>query len=104
MKGKAFNLMFRRKVLDPEFFLSRLLNNNEPFRLWGLKTKISEEYYQADAIDLHTGDPLNLEISSDMLRIYLPSEACGNTILRLYVHLQQFYDSDITCDELDFGV
>ncbi|MBI2937161.1 MAG: hypothetical protein HYY22_03050 [Thaumarchaeota archaeon] len=104
MKGKAFNLVFRRKVSNPEFFLSRLLNNNEPFRLWGLKTKISEGYYQVDAIDLHTGDPLNLEMSPDLLRIYLPSEACGNTVLRLYVHLQQFYDSDITCDELNFGV
>jgi hypothetical protein len=102
VKGKAFNLVLERKIQDFAFFLNRLLDSKEPFRLWGLRSKASEDYYQVLALDMHTGSSIDLEISPEFIRAYLPEEACGNTLLRLYVNLQHYFDSRIRCEELVF--
>jgi hypothetical protein len=100
IKGKAFNLVFQRKIEDFQFFLDRLLDSKEPFRIWGLRSRIEDDYYQVLALDMHTGSSIDLEISPDLIRAYLPEEACGNTLLRLYVNLQHYFDSEVRCEEL----
>ncbi|MGB9023473.1 MAG: hypothetical protein WCC94_08575 [Candidatus Bathyarchaeia archaeon] len=102
IRGKAFNLVFERKIQDFRFFLGRLLDSKEPFRLWGLGSKASEDYYQVLALDMHSGSSIDLEISPEFIRAYLPEGACGNTLLRLYVNLQHFFDSRVRCEELVF--
>lgn len=100
LKGKAFNITFDRPLPNLKFFLERLLSGIEPFRLWGLRTRIDEDYYQVTAIDLHTSQPLDLEVSPGLIRVYLPENTCGNTLLRLYVNLQHYFDSRVKCEEL----
>lgn len=100
IEGKAFNFEFKRRIENIEFFLSRLLSTSEPFRLWGIRTKLAKDYYQVLAVDMHTGYPLDFEVTSDFMRVYLPDGACGNTILRLYTNLQHSYDSRTRCVEI----
>lgn len=33
------------------------------------------------------------------MRIYLPENSCGNTILRLYTNLQHYFDSNVKLNE-----
>lgn len=100
LSGKAFNLVFDRKIEDLAFFLDRLLGGGPPFRLWGTKSKLGESHYQALALDLHTGHPIDLEASTSLIRVYLPSKSCGNSLLRLYVNLQRYFDSGTRCEEI----
>lgn len=99
IEGQAFDLNLERKIEDLDFFVDTLLNTKKPFRLWGLKNKITKDIRQVVAVDLHTGDPLDLEIASNLVRVYLPRGACGNVLLRLYVNLQHGFDSAIRFNE-----
>lgn len=53
------------------------------------------------AIDLHTGSPVDFEIVSDTMRVYLDQGNCGSTILRLLTNLQMHHDAKDTCDQVD---
>jgi hypothetical protein len=98
IQGKAFDFEFRRDVEDWEIFFERLLSST--FRLWGLKSKIHDDYYRVLAVDLHTGDPFDMELGKHFMRVYLPKGSCGNVVLRLLVNLQHSFDSNIKCEEL----
>jgi hypothetical protein len=98
IEGKAFDFEFQRRIDNWEIFIRRLLG--APFRLWGLKSKLEKDYFRITAVDLHTGDPFDLEISRDFMRVYLPKGSCGNVVLRLLVNLQHSFDSNIKCEEL----
>ena len=95
IEGQAFDLVLEREIEDLDQFVNILVRPTYPFRLWGLKNKIFEDVRQIVAVDLHTGDPIDLEVSPSLVRIYLPKGACGNTVLRLYVNLQHTFDSAI---------
>lgn len=98
--GKAFNLTFDRPLPDLGFFVERLVSGTDPFRLWGIKTKIDKDYYHVNALDLHSGQPLDMEVTQGLIRVYLPEQTCGNVLLRLYVNLQHNFDSRTGCQEL----
>lgn len=95
LEGQAFDLYLNREIDDLEHFTDVLLNSRRPFRLWGLKNKVLPNMQKIVAVDLHTGDPIDLEITPSLLRIYLPKNACGNTVLRMYVNLQHHFDSAV---------
>lgn len=95
VEGRAFDLVLERQIENLEVFVDQLLAPDRPFRLWGLRNTISKEMSQVVAVDLHTGDPVDLEVMRDLIRIYLPKGACGNTVLRLYTNLQHTFDSAI---------
>src|SRR5271157_378586 len=98
VEGQAYDLIFEREIPDISLFIDILASAREPFRLWGLKNKISPQEFQVFGVDLHTGDPINLEISPRLLRIYLQEGSCGNTVLRLYTNLQHYFDSNLELD------
>ena len=95
VEGEAFDFVLQRKIDNLDSFLDYLLNSSREFRLWGLRNKISKDRRQIVAVDLHTGDALDLEITPSLIRVYLPQGACGNVVLRLYVNLQHTFDSAI---------
>ena len=99
IEGKAFDFILDREITNTLAFVEQLLSSSKPFRLWGLKNKISKDYYQIVCVDLHTGDNLNIEVSPNLIRVYLPKGACGNTILRLFSNLQHYYDSAIKLND-----
>lgn len=99
--GHAINFEFPNGIEDLDLFVNKMFNGTEPFKLWGIKEKIEDDYFNIDGVDLHTGARINFEISTNMMRAYLYTGGCGNTILRLLTNLQTKYDSDTRCLELD---
>ena len=99
--GHAINFTFPNGIANMGLFVDRMFCGARPFKMWGIKKKISDDYYTIEGVDLHTGARVNFEISSDMMRAYLYSRCGGGTILRLLANLQMQYDSDTHCRELD---
>ena len=56
-----------------------------------------------EAVDLHVGQRLRFDITTDWLRIYLFEGGCGNTVARLVSSLQHPFDGDLSIvdEELD---
>jgi len=100
VEGKAFDFEFPRPIENLVLFVEKLFNVASPFRLWGMKTKIYDGYFRILGVDLHTGSPMDFEISKEMMRVYLFKSNCGNTILRLFTNLQIHYDSNTICRQL----
>lgn len=101
VEGTSFDFVFNRTVEDWGMYLPRIFNALEPFRVWGMKNKVEHDMYKILGVDMHTGDPLDIEVSDRLMRVYLPNNSCGNVILRLFVNLQRFFDSKITCAQID---
>ena len=101
IQGTYSRIIFNKKIQNMDFFLKRFLSGNDPFRIFGIPQKISETYYKIAAVDLHTYDKFNMEITPDFIRIYLYKNSCGNVITRLMTNLQQFYDSQVEIRGMD---
>ena len=97
--GDSFDFEFNHEIEDLELFINKMFNSTKPFRLWGLKTKIADDYYKVTAVDLHMGSPINFDISKNTMRVYLYKGNCGNTILRLFTNLQIYFDSNLKCKQ-----
>lgn len=91
-QGSPVVIQFSKSVPDVEEFLSHVVNAQDPFRLWGHIRKTSENACVVDGMDAHNGDKIGIEMSSEWMRVYLYEGACGNTALRLFTNLQQYYD------------
>ncbi len=100
VEGTAFDLEFERKVDDWNHYLEVIFNAKAPFRLWGIRSSISDKVFRVLAVDMHTGHPVDFEVSDQMIRVYLPRGSCGNVVLRLFVNLQRYFDSEIRCSAL----
>jgi len=101
IEGKSFDFEFPNKIENLNVFIEKMFNSAAPFKLWGLKSKIYDDYFKIMAVDLHTGSPIDFEIANDLMRVYLFKENCGNTILRLFTNLQRHYDAYTTCPQLN---
>lgn len=79
--------------LDPQVLLTGLFTAKEPFRLWAVPKQVGEEEWEANAVDLHVGQPLRLEISPHRIRLLLDEDTCGNTLARMLTNLQHHLDA-----------
>lgn len=93
LEGHPIIISLTRKLVDLPNFISRVFSSALPFRLWGLPEILGGDFARVYAVDLHIGHKLLFEISTDFIRIYLPTGTCGNTIARFYTNIQQHYDS-----------
>jgi hypothetical protein len=69
--------------VDAQLLVEGLFTTKEPFRLWAVPKQIAEEEREANAVDLHVGQPLRLEISPYRVRLLLDEDTCGNTLARM---------------------
>jgi hypothetical protein len=79
--------------LDPQLLVAGLFTAKEPFRLWAVPKQVTENEWEANAVDLHVGQPLRLEISPYRVRVLLDEDTCGNTLARMLVNLQHHLDA-----------
>jgi hypothetical protein len=79
--------------LDAERLVAGLFTAKEPFRLWAVPNQLSEDEWEANAVDLHVGQPLRFEISPYRVRVLLNEGTCGNTLARMLVNLQHHLDA-----------
>ena len=99
--GKSFDFIFSNPIENIDIFLQRLFNCTSPFWLWGIKTKIHDDYFKVYGVDLHTGSPMDFEIAKDIMRVYIFKGNYPNPILRLSTNLRLYFDSKIKCDQLN---
>lgn len=91
-RGAPISIEFSKPVPDVEEFLSHVVNARDPFRLMGHVRKTGPQAFKVEGLDAHNGDKISLEMSEEWIRLYLYDDACGNTALRLFTNIQQYYD------------
>lgn len=92
-EGDVAQLDFPHRVSDLETFVGNLFNSREPFRLWAVPREVGQSQWEANAVDLHVGHTLRLEITPDWMRIMLGEHTCGNTLARLLANFQHRFDA-----------
>jgi hypothetical protein len=78
-----------------EELLESMFNCGEPYRLYGVPIRQGTLRYIVRGVDLHTGDRIDFEVYSDLLRIYLHPTTCANVIARLLTNLQHYHDARV---------
>ncbi|HSU15651.1 hypothetical protein [Longimicrobium sp.] len=101
LQGEPLNFLFAKPIKHLDLFCSGLFSAREPFRLWGVPVVRNSRFYTVEAIDLHVGSNMRFELTPEYMRVYLPTDACGNTIIRLYTNLQHHYDALIKAEDGD---
>lgn len=91
--GDVAHLVFPPRVSDLGAFVGNLFNCREPFRLWAVPREVATDQWEANAVDLHVGHTLQLEISPDWIRVLLGEQTCGNTLARLLANFQHRFDA-----------
>lgn len=92
-KGRPIVILFSRPISDQPAFLSELFSARAPFRLWGIPEIALDGTAEIEAVDLHVGQRLRLDIGAHWMRIYLESGGCGNTVARMVCNLQHRFDA-----------
>jgi hypothetical protein len=93
IEGGVATIEFPHQVEDLDALVANLFTCTEPFRLWAVPREAISGQWEANAVDLHVGQTLRLEITSHWLRVLLGSETCGNTLARLVANLQHRFDA-----------
>lgn len=96
LTGQPIVIAFSRPIPDRERFTQELLASRVPFRLWGLSQIVQDDagaVVEIDAVDLHVGQRLRMDIGPTWMRVYLERGSCGNTVARLASNLQHRFDS-----------
>ncbi len=91
VRGRPIVLKFSRSIDDLPRFLEQLFAARRPFRLWGIP-EIVDGVAEIEAVDLHVGQRLRMDIGDDWMRVYLEAGCCGNTVARLISNLQHRFD------------
>lgn len=95
LTGQPVVIAFSREVPDLDRFAHELFASRVPFRLWGVPATVADEAgdrVEVDAVDLHVGQRLRMDIGRTWMRIYLERGSCGNTVARLASNLQHRFD------------
>lgn len=101
MQGGVVEISFERHITNMDHFLDGLFSCREPFRLWAVPRYVTPSLVEAEVVDLHVGRQFRMDVFTDGLRVYLPSDTCGNTLFRLVANLQHRYDAATTASALD---
>lgn len=94
LSGEVVEIQFKRPIANMEMFLTGLFSCRDPFRLWAVPRPVTEDFVEAEAVDLHIGQRVRMDITRSSLRLYLGRENCGNTLFRLLANLQHRYDAE----------
>ncbi len=99
ISGDVAMIALPRTVDDLDELVANLFTSREPFRLWAAPRRVSDRQWEANAVDLHVGHPLRMEISPEWIRLMLGPHTCGNTLARLVANLQHRFDARIHVPE-----
>ena len=93
--GMPIGIRFSRPIPDLPAFCDELFSSRAPFRLWG-QPAVTDEEALVEAVDLHVGQRIGIELGHDWMRVYLYAGSCGNTVARLISNLQTRFDGALT--------
>jgi hypothetical protein len=93
--GGPITVSLGRPIEDLDQFAAALFSCRDPFRLWAVPRSAGRDAIEAEVVDLHVGQQMRMDITREWIRVYLPENACGNTIMRLVSNLQHRYDASV---------
>lgn len=93
IEGEVATIELPHPVDDLDALVANLFTCREPFRLWAVPRQVRSGQWEANAVDLHVGHTLRLEVTSHWLRVLLGPKTCGNTLARLIANLQHRFDA-----------
>lgn len=93
LDGYALHFIPQQFELPVTKFCEKVFDGTAPFRLMGLAMDIGNHGMVVDAVDLHTGGELSIEVYPDIITVYLPEKTCGNSIARLFTNLQHYFNT-----------
>jgi hypothetical protein len=93
--GVPVGIRFSRPIPDLPAFCEELFSSRAPFRLWG-QPAVAEDEALVEAVDLHVGQRVGIEVGTNWMRVYLHAGSCGNTVARLISNLQTRFDGALT--------
>jgi hypothetical protein len=93
IEGELAFIEFQRPIDDLDALVTNLFSCREPFRLWAVPKEVAPGQWEANAVDLHVGHNLRLELTAHWMRVFLTPETCGNTLARLIANLQHRFDA-----------
>jgi hypothetical protein len=94
-KGSSLFIDFDKPLEDVHRFTNKLISATNPFRLAGTKQFLDGEHSRVFALDLHSNDLLNLEITPNWMSIALGHKSCGNVVMRLLTNIQTHLTSQV---------
>lgn len=103
LRGEPIYFRLKNNIDDLEQFCKRVFSSKEPFKLWGVPQMKGKNSYFVDSVDLHVGNRLRFEIYPSVIRVFLPKDSCGNTILRFYTNLQHNEDPRVQMVDANMG-
>jgi hypothetical protein len=89
--GMPIGIRFSRPIPDLPAFCEELFSSRAPFRLWGQPAVTGDEAL-VEAVDLHVGQRIGIELGHGWMRACLRAGSCGNTVARLISNLQTRFD------------
>lgn len=101
LSGGPVGIRFTEPVTDLARFVDMLFTSREPFRLWGVPRIGDDGVAEVEAVDLHVGQRLRMDIGATWMRVYLERGSCGNTVARLITNLQHSFDSRLSLSDPD---
>lgn len=101
--GTPIGIRFSRPIPDLPAFCEELFSSRAPFRLWGQPAVTGSEAL-VEAVDLHVGQRIGIELGCDWMRVYLYAGSCGNTVARLISNLQTRFDGALALTHPDLQV
>ncbi len=99
LSGSAMVIHFSQPLADLDLFVDSLFSSREPFRLWGVPQDGPGGMKYVEAVDLHVGHRLRMELSKSWIRLLLDKGCCGNTVARLASNLQHRVDANIRFED-----
>ena len=95
LTGRALGISTSRPIRDLEEFSRIVFSATKPFLLWGVPAVSSSSFVRVCAVDLRLGSRLDFEITSEFIRVYIPSGSCATAVLRFYTNLQHHHDARV---------
>lgn len=93
--GGPILLQFSQPVADLDRLLAILFSSSEPYRLWGVPREVGDGLFHVEAVDLHVGRRVPMDVTDRWLRFHLDENGCGNSVTRLITNLQHTVDADV---------
>lgn len=94
MSGGLIVIDFSKNA-DLSRLLGAVFSSRYPYRLWGAPV-IVDDVAHVEAVDLHVGRRVRMDVGNRWLRMYLEQGGCGNTVARLISNLQARFDSALS--------
>lgn len=96
--GRPLHMLFSKELDRPTFsrWTKSFRRKNNRLRFWGNPLSRGATKAHVYAVDSHSWQPIDLELTTKRVTAHLPRGTCGNTIHRLVSHVQQHIDPAVT--------